>query len=195
MVDPVRLPDLHPQLTRRILQVSDSIGEFMEYWGFKAIHGRVWSLLALRNVPMSQSDLARSLGVSRSLMSGVMSELEGYGVVRPTSQARNAPWEAVVDVWPTISDVLRGREWGILENVHQSLEAALEEAEIAQSRGEFQPYDLSRIKWLLAMTQTAQRLLRLLISLRSTQGVENLGGWVSRASALIRGAASRLHEI
>ena len=34
-------------LDRRVLEVCDAIGEFIEYWGFKSIHGRVWAMLAL----------------------------------------------------------------------------------------------------------------------------------------------------
>ena len=43
------------------------------------------------------------LGVSRSLVSLAISELTDYGLVRATSEARNAPWEATWDVWPTIT--------------------------------------------------------------------------------------------
>ena len=187
----------HPgadHLERGILKVCDSVGDFIEYWGFKANYGRVWTLMALRNAPMSQSEIARRLGVSRSLISGVMTDLEEWGLAKTTSTARNARWVAVIDVWPTITDVLRGREWSILEGARHSLESAIEEAELAQARGERVEYDVGRMKWLLAMTQTAQRLLRLLISLRSAPPTEHLGGWISRASSLIRGVAHRLSD-
>src|SRR4051812_41709734 len=54
-------------LTTRIGQVCDAVGAFIEYWGFKAIHGRIWALLALRNGPLAQAEIAKTLGVSRAL--------------------------------------------------------------------------------------------------------------------------------
>ena len=40
-------------INRRVMEVCDSIGDFIEYWGFKAIHGRVWALLALSTDPLA----------------------------------------------------------------------------------------------------------------------------------------------
>ena len=55
------------RLEKRVLHVADRAGAFIEWWGFKAIHGRVWTLLALRKSPMPQSMIAQTLGVSRAL--------------------------------------------------------------------------------------------------------------------------------
>ncbi len=172
--------DVDP-LTRRVLKVCDGVGAFIEYWGFKAIHGRIWTMLALKGVPASQSDIARTLQVSRSLVSTAVSELVDYGLVRPVGDHRNAPYEAVLDVWPTISDVLREREWMLLEGVRQSLEAA---RDTPSAPGDPDGWDADRVQLLLTMTELAQAVLRLLIRLRLPRGADRVSGWLTRALGL-----------
>jgi DNA-binding transcriptional regulator GbsR (MarR family) len=174
-------------LEQRIGQVCDAIGAFIEYWGFKAIHGRIWGLLALRNSPMTQAQVAKTLGVSRALVSSAMAELTDYGLVRATSPARNTPYEAVMDIWPTISDVLRSREWMLLEAARLALEAALEEVGLARASGRTVPYSPDRLRFLLTMTDLSQTLLKMLIALRAPRSVDGLRTWATRATAFIQG--------
>lgn len=181
-----RSPAVHDRLTRRVIDVCDSAGAFIEYWGFKAIHGRVWTLMALSHRPLSQTAIAEALGVSRSLISGAISELAEWGLVRQTADRRNAPWEAVIDVWPTISDVLRSREWMLVEQARLALEAAIEEAEIMSSGGRSIDWDLGRMRLLLTMTELAQTLLKLLIAIRVPRSVEGFGNWMGRAVSVVR---------
>jgi DNA-binding transcriptional regulator GbsR (MarR family) len=169
-------------IQRRVVRVCDAIGAFIEYWGFKAVHGRIWTLLALSRTPLSQTQVAQVLGVSRSLVSGAMSELMEHGLVRPVDDARKAPYVAVLDVWPTISDVLRAREWMLVEGVRQTLEAAIAEAEDA---GDTQ-WDLGRMRMLLGMTELGQILLKGIISIRTPRGAERFATWLSRAVGLAR---------
>ena len=144
------------RMERRITAVCDAAGDFIAYWGFKAVHGRVWTLLALRGAPMAQADVARFLGISRSLVSGTIAELMERGLVQPISDERNAPYEAVIDVWPVISEVLRDREWMLVEHARVALDAALEEAELMQSNGDPVAWDVSRLRVLSSMTDMAQ---------------------------------------
>jgi DNA-binding transcriptional regulator GbsR (MarR family) len=170
------------RLSAKVRQVCEAVGDFIEYWGFKAIHGRIWTLLTLRHEPMSQVEIADFLQVSRSLVSGAVAELVQHGLVRPLSDHRNAPYEAVVDIWPTISDVLRDREWMLIETARLALEGAVEELELARSAD----YDLDRTRFLLSMTEMAQAFLRLLIGIRVPRKLEGLGDWLKNSSNFIR---------
>lgn len=170
-------------LERRIVRACDAIGAFIEYWGFKAIHGRIWTLLALSRRPLAQAEIARMLGVSRSLVSGAMSELMDFGLVRPTEEGRKAPYVAVIDVWPTISDVLRGREWMLIEGIRQHLDAAASEAEDA---GAGSDWDLDRLHLLLKMTELGQVVLGAIISIRTPRSAERFARWLGRAAGLAR---------
>ncbi|MCK6573962.1 MarR family transcriptional regulator [Myxococcota bacterium] len=175
-------------LTRAVLQVAHAAGAFIEYWGFKAIHGRIWTLLALHKEPLPQSEIADLLGVSRSLVSTAIAELTEYGLVRAVDEHRNAPYEAVIDIWPTIADVLRSREWMLLEGARVALEAAIEEAEIAATApvpGEPLRWDVDRLRMLLSLTEMAQGFLKMVIALRMPRAPDNLGGWLGRAQSLV----------
>jgi HTH-type transcriptional regulator, glycine betaine synthesis regulator len=173
-------------LSRRVLEVCSASGEFMEYWGFRAIYGRVWTVLALGREPMPQTEIAELLGVSRSNVSMSIAELTKYGLVRAIGEHRNAPYEAVMDVWPTISEVLRSREWMLVESVRTALEAAIDEAELATSKGVAHPYDIERMKLLLGMSEIAQSFLRILMRIRMPQNTAGVGRWVTRASKFIK---------
>lgn len=178
---------MEERLSRQVVRVCEAVGAFIEYWGFKSVHGRVWTLLALRGEPMSQSEIAALLGISRSLVSGTVAELCEHGLLRRVDGGRNAPYEAVVDVWPVISDVLRAREWMLIESARVALEAAVEEAEVAHAAGYSVRWNVERMRVLLAMTDLAQTLLRILMSLRLPKPTDRLSGWFERARNLADG--------
>ena len=102
-------------LHRRVMEVAEAIGDFIAYWGFKSIHGRVWTVIALRDEPTTQAQVCHLLGVSRASVSTVVSELVGHGLLRAVDERRNSPYVAVFDFWPVVADVLRKREWLLLE--------------------------------------------------------------------------------
>ena len=172
-------------VSRRVLAVCDKVGDFIAYWGFKSIHGRIWAYLALYKVPVPQAELARVLNVSRSLVSESMAELQRWGLVRPASDEHHAPYTAVVDIWPTISDVLRTREWLLIESTRMSLEGALEAIEREERAGNPSPFDASRVRLLLTMTEIAQAFIRLLIRMRQAP-TDSFGQWVAKASGMLK---------
>ncbi len=169
-------------LAQRVLAAAQAVGSFIEGWGFRAIDGRVWTLLALSREPLSQSQLARALGVSRSLVNLAVTELTGFGLVRATGESRNAPYEARLDVWPAIGNVLRSREWMLVESARVALEAAVQEAELS-GQG---PYDLARMRLLLSMSEFAQLVLRSVLSIRVPHSVESFERWLSQARAFLK---------
>lgn len=173
-------------LTPRVLRVADAVGDFIAWWGFKAILGRVWTVLALRGTPLSQAEIAKLLGVSRALVSASVAELLEFGLVRRVGSHHHAPYEAVLDVWPVISDVLRTREWMMIEQARVALESALEEAEVAEASGAYVPWKIERMRLVLGLTETAQAFLRILVKLRVPRTIDALSGWLTRASGLIQ---------
>ena len=132
-------------LKARQLDVCDAIGDFIEYWGFKRIHGRVWALVALSAQPLPQVEIAQQLGVSRSLVSGVVAELVERGLLRPTEAKRNTPYTAMTDFWPTVAAVLRSREWLLLEKVKIALEGFLVEYERMPAESDV-TFNVSRVR-------------------------------------------------
>lgn len=159
--------DLADPLTQRVLDVCERTGDFIAWWGFRAIHGRVWTLLALLDRPLSQSDMAELLGVSRGLISGAVAELEDWRLVMRVSEDRRAPIVANLDVWPVITHVLRRREWMLLEGVRVALDAAMQEAAHHEACGKTPPFSRQRLAYLAELTTLAQSVLKVILELRS----------------------------
>ena len=75
--------DLPPQ---QLLQVAESVGRFIEYWGFKKIHGQIWTLIFLADRPVDANYLKHSLSVSKALVSMSLKDLIHYNVVYETEK-------------------------------------------------------------------------------------------------------------
>jgi DNA-binding transcriptional regulator GbsR (MarR family) len=180
-----RSRDKRSLMDLRVRRASDAVGEFIAYWGFKSVLGRIWTVLAVRRQPMTQVEIAEFLEVSRSLVSGAISELTGHGLVEQVEPSRNAPYTAVFDIWPSISGVLRSREWMLIEAVRVALEGAIEEWELS-SAGERRAYDVDRLRFLLRLTETAQAFLKFLIGIRMPRKLEGVGTWLRTSSELIK---------
>ena len=178
-------------LTHQILEVCDRVGVFIEYWGFRAIHGRVWALLALTDQPLAQIDIASLLGVSRALVHGAVTELEGWGLVRRRGTHRRAPVEAEMDVWPVIMSVLRSREWVMLESVRLSLDAAMVSAQLHQRRTGEEPFSIARLQELAQLTKLAQGFLKALLSLPESGEARGVRGLLRSATGLLQRARRR----
>lgn len=176
----------------RVIDASEAIGAFIETWGFKSIHGRVWALLAMSTHPLPQIEIAEMLGVSRSLVNSAVAELTEYGLVSATEEHRNAPYEARIDVWPTITNVLRHREWMLMESARVALEAALYEVENTKGGKEASVFDARRIRFLLAMTEFAQTCLRGVLAIHMPRSLDPFVDWLSNTSRLVNKVAKRL---
>jgi DNA-binding transcriptional regulator GbsR (MarR family) len=177
--------DQQTRMDLRVRRAGEAVGEFIAYWGFKAVHGRIWTVLAARAEPMTQIEIAEFLGVSRSLVSGAMGELTSHGLVEQVESSRNAPYRAVFDIWPTIAGVLRSREWMLIEAARVGLEGTIEEWELAPA-SERGAYDVDRLRFLLRLTEMAQTFLRLLIGIRMPSKLEGVGSWLRTSSDLIK---------
>ena len=193
ILNPEPRTDPADRLTQRVVAVCDAVGAYIETWGFRSIHGRVWSLLAMRSAPLAQAEIADILGVSRSLVSLAVSELSTYGLVRAVGDHRGAPIEACLDVWPTITDVIRSREWMLIERARLALEAAIAEVEFRQNEGQTTPYDVRRIRLLLGMADFAQTTLRAILSVRMPASLESFNSWLHRAGSFVGRLHHRLH--
>jgi DNA-binding transcriptional regulator GbsR (MarR family) len=90
---------------------SDAVGNFMRYWGFRRIHGQIWTQAYLSKIPLSGADLTRRLGVSKALVSPAISELLEYELLLPAGgDSKKKLFIAHPDVFSVIRKVLRERE-------------------------------------------------------------------------------------
>ena len=171
------------ELHSKVIAVCDACGRFIEYWGFKSIHGRVWAYLALSSTPRSQTELARALGVSRGLVSAAISELAHYNLVNRSGSHHHSPCEANLTVWPIISKILNTRELRLIERAQHALEAALHATESMHAKGVESDFSAENMRRLLQLTMLAQTVLGLILNTPIAQP-DKLLSWFDKAQRL-----------
>lgn len=152
--------------------LDQSIGEFMEYWGFKKIHGRVWLHLYLSEEPLDVSTLMSRLKVSKALMSFCMRELLDYKVILESGSAKHGTvlYIANPDLFSVIRNVLRSRERTLLAKIKMSQELA---ASLATTDLEQFKVNPQKLKTLGRLIHAADKILQLIVHLKlETEGNE-----------------------
>lgn len=145
-------------------EVADAIGALMEFWGFKRLMGRIWSLLYLRGEPLSAADLCEQLAISSGAASMTLSELERWGVVRRSRKPgdRREYFEAETDVWKMISRVLRERELSQIERALDTFDRARDQLEAMGGTRMGETAD--RIEKLAELARLGRGLLQALVT-------------------------------
>lgn len=105
-------------------ELAHSIGEFMKYWGFKTIHGRVWVHIFLSSAPVTATQLVSELTVTKSLVSMILSELLEYGVIEKVDigSLKSPGYQSVEDLQTAVLKVLKMRESVMLKEIGEKLE-------------------------------------------------------------------------
>lgn len=96
--------------------VVTQIGDFIEYWGFKNVHGRIWAHLFLAGCPLDSNELIVRLGISKALVSMSISDLMDYNVIRASGKSERGTtvYDCNPDLSSVIANVLRKRERRLL---------------------------------------------------------------------------------
>ncbi len=175
-----RMPE---PLQRAVLAACDAAGAFIEYWGHKRAHGRVWAWLALSARPYTQAELVRTLGMSKAAVSQTMSELEALGLVRRTGTQRTAPWVAELDFWGVVAEQLRRREWVLIDEARTALMRVRDEALVTDPEGRW--FRIDQVENLLALTEMALSFLRMIMALRTPEPAETTTTWFQRIATVL----------
>lgn len=159
--------------------LAEQVGEFIEYWGFKRVHGRLWTHLYLSNHPMDAAEFIQRLGISKALVSMTLSDLLEYEVIRPAGKSPRGTdlFIANPDTTQVILNVLRHREKRMLSRI----EAAYRLFKNLPARDK-KALDISsdRQESLCALIEGAQRAIDGILNLT---GVE-LSAWRELSLAL-----------
>jgi DNA-binding transcriptional regulator GbsR (MarR family) len=110
----------------QLQKLSNGIGEFIRYWGFRNIHGQIWSVVYLSAKPLSGIEICELLVVSKALVSPALKELEAEGLIRQTisENSKTKRYVAESNVTKIIHGVLKRREMPMIEKIrdhHASL--------------------------------------------------------------------------
>lgn len=151
-------------IPKELKELANEVGHFMEYWGFKKIHGQIWAHLYLSERPLDAKDLMNRLDVSKGLISISIKDLLEYDVIQELGKSAEGTkiYGATPNVVKVITSVLRNRELKLLGHSKLALEGlktlpkhSREKAEISEER----------LKLLSKMIATSETSLKAIITL------------------------------
>ena len=106
-------------------QLLKSVGAFMEYWGFKAVHGKIWAAVYLSKDPVDANFMISQLQLSKAAISLGLKDLLHYDVIRevPKKGPSTQKYISNPDLMDVVCNVLRQREKKMLQVVVQCSKA------------------------------------------------------------------------
>lgn len=117
-------------------EFAKQVGDFMEYWGFKKVHGQIWCHIYLSEHPLDAAELMRRLQISKALVSISLKELLDFGVLEEAGKSPRGTrlYRAREDLGAMILDTLRRRERKMMARIlaAYSLLEKLDEDELVQ---------------------------------------------------------------
>ena len=148
---------------RAELEVADTVGRLMHFWGFKRRMGRLWTLLYLSADPLGAAVLSERMKMSAGSVSMTLSDLLKWGAIKRTWRPgdRRDYYECETSIWKLLRRVLRERELTLVRDVRETLETA--EATLAQAgngrRAKQLEFKRGRIATLRKLAKIGETLL------------------------------------
>lgn len=152
-----------------IALASETMGEIVDFWGFKASMGRIWTLLYLSTEPLSADVIAEETKLSAGAVSMSLGELTQWGLVSREMQtepdgsaARKRHYKAESDIWAIIRRIIRERELRLVGRAVDRFGQAVKLLEAAdkESPGDAKvAFMLKRLRGLLDLTRIGYRLV------------------------------------
>lgn len=157
-----------------MVQLSETVAELLHAWGFKRVHGRIWSHLLLADSLLDAAELVKRLKISKALVSISIREMLNYGFVEEASLSSHGTqlYRANKDLHAIAQTVIQKREKELLNRVKDAQEkvSSLESEQLAKAK--LSPQQVDRFSGLI---QTTQRALENLISMRPPSPPEPQG--------------------
>lgn len=102
--------------------LANEVGDFICYWGFKKIHGRLWTHIYLSENPLDAGQMMQRLQVSKALISLSLNDLLRYDVIIEAGKSDRGTQTYVANpnVLDVILNVLRRRERKMLAQAETS---------------------------------------------------------------------------
>lgn len=143
----------------KLRKLSLSVGEFIRYWGFRRIHGAIWTQLYLSEDPLSCTDLTQRLDLSKALISPALEELLEYDLIYevPGPNLKVKTYTAKEDVVSVIKNILKTRETQLIKQVNEDYDRV---KKVAAKSGGLSPQRLDNLEEMLL---SANLMLQILV--------------------------------
>lgn len=157
MANDKSLPEVH--------ELAHQIGEFIHYWGFKRIHGKIWTMLFLADPPMDAAELVDKMKISKALVSISLRELLNYEVIIQVGRSDRGTqlYRANPDILHVILNVLRQREKKLLAQIDAAFRSLDRVDKEQKAKAHLSP---TRMQLLQRLIGKAQATLDSLIELK-----------------------------
>lgn len=111
------------EIPKEVLNIAKIIGNLIQHWGFKKIHGQIWTLVFLSKTPLNSTLLTRHLRVSKALISLAIKDLLKYRVIEVIEKKKKEIFfRSNPEIFMVIQDILKGREKVMLEQIQHAHE-------------------------------------------------------------------------
>lgn len=102
-------------------ELANEIGEFICYWGFKKVHGRIWTHLYLSKQALDAGELIQRLKVSKALISLSVNDLLRHDVILESEKSPRGTQTYIANpnILTVITNVLKKRESKLLSTVEE----------------------------------------------------------------------------
>ncbi len=106
-----------------VLRLSESIGQFINYWGFKNLQGQIWFILYITDQEFSTKEIKEIFNISKALASQLINELLEFNVIERVGSGKHGVdlFKANSNILEAIFLVIKNREMNILDSVLESL--------------------------------------------------------------------------
>jgi DNA-binding transcriptional regulator GbsR (MarR family) len=154
-------------------ELAEQVGEFIRYWGFKKVHGKIWLHLFLSPEPLDAADLMARLKISKALVSMSLQDLIDYRVILPMGKGPKGTlvYQSNPAIMESILNVLRSRERKLLARIQASYKTVRKSSE--------KEIDTEKAKVLGQMLDSAESLLDGFLEFQQV----DLGAWSNFASS------------
>jgi DNA-binding transcriptional regulator GbsR (MarR family) len=152
-------------VTQAELEVADTIGRLMEFWGFKRPMGRMWTLLYLAPAPLGAAELGEQLKMSAGAVSMTLNELLKWGAVKKSWRPgeRRDFYEAETSIGKLVQRVLRERELELVRQFGEALDNA-DAALPSPAAGSATDFKRERVHELQRLARLGETLLTALVA-------------------------------
>lgn len=107
----------------QLKSMASSVGDFIRYWGFRRIHGQLWTQIYLSQNALSGAELVKALGVSKALVSPALGELINYQLIECIeADGRTKKYTANPKVFEVIQKILKDRERSLIAKAKENFE-------------------------------------------------------------------------
>lgn len=163
---------INRKIPHELIDLSNRVGGFIHYWGFKEVHGKIWLMLYVSEVPLDAAEIMNRLNISKALVSLSVSDLLKYEVIQEAGKSENSTqlYRANPDLMDVILKVLRSREKRMLSETQYAIEQVKKLS--VQEKADWKIKD-QRLTELSDFVDQGQQALQTLLSL-SEQGLGSL---------------------